>query len=127
MNYTQAREAFDHLDSFNKTFHLEMNTGYGIILKLKGDVEFKLQDHRNAKKSYSEALEYFANSPHRTKLRGITLYSLGIIEFLTQNINEAKSHFNAALNELFGLKRLSKNKYLDEKIKIVSDTLQKLG
>ena len=126
MNYNQARKAFDHLDSFNKTFHLEMNTGYGIILKLKGDVEFKLNNFRNAKRLYSEALEYFANSPQRTKLRGVTLYSLGIIELLSHNIYDAKSKFNAALNELFGLKRLSRNKYLDEKIKIVSDTLQML-
>ena len=126
-NYNQARKAFEHLDSFNKTFHLEVNSGYGIILKLKGDVEFKFKNFINAKKLYSEALEYFANSPHRTKMRGITLYSLGIIEFFNSNINEAKAKFNAALNELFGLKRLSKNKYLDEKIKIISDTLQMLG
>jgi hypothetical protein len=126
-NYNQARKAFEHLDSFNKTFHLEVNSGYGIILKLKGDVEFKFKNFIKAKKLYSEALAYFANSPHRTKMRGITLYSLGIIELFNNNINDAKSKFNAALNELFGLKRLSKNKYLDEKIKIISDTLQMLG
>ena len=122
--YADAKATLRSIDSFNQTVNLKSNSEYGIIMKLKGDIEFKLNNYNEAKKHYESALEYFNNVPHKLKHRSITLYSLGIIHLFNNDTNTAKSNFNSALNDLFKLQWESKNKEIDNKINIIRNTLK---
>ena len=119
--YTDAKTALRSLDTLNQTVNLKGNSEYGIIMKLKGDIEFKLNNYNEAMTHYESALEYFNNVPHKLKHRSIILYSLGIINIFNNNINAARNNFNSALN---ALNELPKHKEIDNKINIIRKTLE---
>lgn len=111
------------LSDFDKNKKLFVNDDqsvlneYAIIIKLKGDLEFKQDNYMKAANYYQDALQYMKNH----KLMPLIYYNLGVCFYCLRDLKKSKNNLNKSLS---AFQRLEKSSPMEAQKKI--DKIEKI-
>lgn len=128
-DFSKALEMIEEFEEVKSKLNLNDGASlkhYAGIIKLKGDILFKMADYVQACNCYSRVVQIYTDLVNHSQSMAMVIFDLGLSYFYAKEYALAKKNLSLAKNKFDLLNSINQNQYSD-KVKQVNTILQHLS